>query len=155
MEIKALVNKFEINPLIPETVTIYSGPVIIREIEAKAQDIYDERFYMDGINQLSNAEVMTITIPENCYALGIGLSMKEQRTAGTISLRITKNEQDITGTGLNIQLNESYPLDRHNIVPESIDYEFAAGDKLKIIADSVNWSPLANVGNIYLILKNK
>jgi hypothetical protein len=135
--------------------TIEVGNIIVHEIESKAQDVYDERFYLDGINQLIDANVMDITIPADSYAVGIGLSMKTQRTAGTLSLKLTKNEIDLAGTGLNIQLNESYPLDRHNVIAVSEDYFFAAGDKLRVIANSAAWTPLANIASLYLIIKNK
>jgi len=115
----------------------------------------EDIFFLDGQNQLANKVILESIVTNNCYVIGIGTVLKTQRTAGTIDFEITKNGVGLTPTGLDIQINASYPLDRYaSVAYGTTGYDFSAGDLIRVEITTTTFAPLANLGKIFLIIQN-
>lgn len=110
--------------------------------------VHDKLFF-DGQNQVTAKTVLRHRCTHAGYLTAASIKLLEQRTAGTITLTIEKNGVAIAGTGLNIAINASYPLDRSATVNYgTAGYDFAAGDSLTVKATSDAFTPLANILDI-------
>jgi len=152
MTIKCYIRRHVIRVNYQRQVVINTNP----DLDSKVDNVFDDEFYLDGVNQLTDKTVLEAVCPYACNIVGIGVKVDEQRTAGTLDFVVTKNGSPIAGTSLNIQLNGSYPLHcTATVAHRSAGYVFAAGDILRVQLTSTAWTPLSNRCKIFVIIKNE
>ncbi len=114
-----------------------------------------DRFYLDGQNAIAGGKIIDIPVIYDGYLIGAGLKLDTQRTAGTVGIVLYKNNVALSDTDLNIQLNDSYPLDRiQQIAFRTDSFNFSAGDILTVKLNvSSTIVPKSNIGIMYLMYK--
>lgn len=116
--------------------------------------LFNHEIYFDGQNQFSAKRVIDYVVPVNGYLIGLGVVMRESRTAGTILFKPAKNGNAITQTDLDLYINASYTLDNF-IEHDTSDanFQFSQGDRLGLVVTSTSFSPLDNIAAIYVYYK--
>ena len=108
-------------------------------------ETYTHTFFLDGQNQLTAANVMSIPVKYAGYIVATSISASGARTAGTLDAQPHKNGTGLTPTGLDLQLAASpTTTDYATVAYGTASYDVAAGDTIGFIVDTTTFTPLAN-----------
>lgn len=106
---------------------------------------YTQKFFLDGQNQLSSANIMDVTVPYAGYLVATSIKASSARTAGTLDAEPHKNGTGLTPTGLDLQLAASPTTkDNASVTYQTASYDIAAGDTVGFLVTTSSWAPLAN-----------
>ena len=119
-----------------------------RVIQNSLANLRPEQFYLDGVNQLTSAEVYENKLPVAAVLLGFKIWMREPRTVGFLSFQLLKNGTPITGGFF--QINADDPEEGQNL---AINEPLNPGDTLTAEVTTVGFGPLENVGNFSILIK--
>lgn len=107
---------------------------------------FTEKFYLDGQNELTAANVMSVPVAYSGYIVATSCSASGARTGGTLDIQPHKNGTGLTPTGLDLQLAASpTTTDSATVAYGTASYDVSAGDTIGFIADTTSFMPLANV----------
>lgn len=107
---------------------------------------FTEKFYLDGQNELTAANVMSVPVAYSGYIVATSCSASGARTGGTLDIQPHKNGTGLTPTGLDLQLAASpTTTDSATVAYGTASYDVSAGDTIGFIADTTSFTPLANV----------
>lgn len=110
--------------------------------------VQPQHFYLDGLNQITSAEVYRVKMPFSGKLTGFGFSMDFARVAGLLNFQVLKNGSPVSGGFF--QVNATFPTGG-NVT--GLNELYAIDDILTVEITTVAFSPLINTGSFYLITK--
>jgi hypothetical protein len=141
---------------IPDNQTVKAAiQAVETSLETKRpQHVFRKTFYLDGQNQLTDANVMNVAAPFAGYLVGASATAKSARTAGSLALQPHKNGTGLTPTGLDLLIDDNPTTTQSATVTYGTsNYDVAAGDTIGFLATTTSFAPLANVVEVVLILE--
>lgn len=110
--------------------------------------VQPQNFYLDGLNQLTSAEVYRVKMPFVGKLTGFGLLIESARISGLLNFQILKNGTPVSGGFF--QVNATFPTGG---TVTGLNEPYAVNDILTVEITTVAFLPLANIGSFYLITK--
>jgi len=127
----------------------------VEQKTTRRREQFLQTFYLDGQNQLTDAQVMEFTAPRAGYLVGASIRMKNARTAGSITVKPTVNGTALTQTGLNLVIDGTDTQKDSATVAYGLhsNYAVAAGDVIGMQVTTSSFAPLDTVGYLMLQLE--
>ena len=119
----------------------------IKQSPYRHRVVLEERFYLDGQNQLTSAKIGDFVIGRAGYIVGASIKMDSARTAGTVAAEPHKNGTGLTPTGLDLLIDGTDTLkDYATVAYGTTNYDVAAGDTVGFLVTTSTFTPLSNSG---------
>lgn len=131
-------------------VTVGSTAInFIKQSPYRHRIVLEEKFYLDGQNQLTSAKIGDFVIGRNGYIVGAGIKMDSARTAGTVAAEPHKNGTGLTPTGLDLLIDGTDTLrDYATVAFGTTNYNVSAGDTVGFLVTTSSFAPLSNSGTL-------
>lgn len=121
----------------------------------RRQKTYGRPFYLNGRDQLTDAEIGIITPLYPGYIVGASIVLDDPRTAGTIDVSLEKGGVDL-GAAVNLQINASETkIDFATQAYGTTGYDVAAGDEIAIQVTTSSFAPLTATGFIEVTIESE
>jgi len=137
-----------------------TNKVALQELEtaveaAAPKQSFTERFYIDGVNDLTAALAFDITTPVAGQVVSASIQMDAARTAGTLDAAVQKNGAVIGNTGLDLQINGTDPQkDFATVALGTAAFDVAAGDTIGfLVTNDAAYAPGATAGTLTITIQ--
>jgi hypothetical protein len=124
--------------------TNLSPLIVVRNYE-----VFNSRILLDGQNQLTDIKALEFIAVTDGYIIGSNIASSVPRESGSCGITLYINNELIDDTDLNVSLNSSYESENLKMIGNSVNsYKFNALDKIKVLFNTDNFTPLKMVINI-------
>lgn len=124
--------------------TNLSPLIVVRNYE-----VFNSRILLDGQNQLTDIKALEFIAVTDGYIIGSNIASSVPRESGSCGITLYINNELIDETDLNVSLNSSYESENLKMIGNSVNsYKFNALDKIKVLFNTDNFTPLKMVINI-------
>lgn len=121
----------------------------IKQSPYRHRVVLEEKFYLDGQNQLTAAKIGDFVIGRAGYIVGASVKMDGARTAGTVTVEPHKNGTGLTPTGLDLLIDGTdTQKDYATVAYGTTNYDVAAGDTVGFLVTTSTFTPLSNFGTL-------
>ena len=130
------------------------GSKTIAELDRKRYT-YVKEFYLDGVNELSSANVMDIVAPYGGYLVASSIKLTDTCTAGTMTVKPHANGVGITPAGLDLSIESTTNTikDYGTVAYGTADYDVAAGDAIGVLITTSGFIPAATKATVTIIIE--
>lgn len=131
-----------------------AGPAGPAGVSGTTLHTFDDSFFLDGQNSVTEALVVEWVAPETGHVIEIGIVVSSQCTSGSLLVKVAKNGTKISATELDLSINTSYPRDnRVRYDTGDTNFAFSPGDRIGIMVTTSTFIPLANAVQVYALYK--
>lgn len=121
----------------------------------RARLTFITEFILDGVNQLTGANVMDFVCPYAGYLVAASIKMEGARTAGSVAVEPHKDGVGLTQTGLDLLIDDDPTQKQYATVAYAANVEYAvtAGTSVGFLVTTTAFTPLSNRGYLTLVIE--